>query len=102
VNFDLMSYVIATGNVTSMILVGPMVVLLMAHLRWPRRRMLVVSMTGWAILWAAQLLMWRVFGHAAGYPGFEYVQPLAFPVSCGNLCASLWLSRPAPDRAVSR
>lgn len=89
------SFVVAAGNVASMVLVGPMAVMAMRHLGWERRRMLTVSLVGWAALWAAQLVMVFYFGYQAGYPGFKYLQPLALPISFGNLCASLLMTRPA-------
>lgn len=97
-DLDRMSYVVAAGNVASMVLVGPMAVIIMRRIGWPRRRMLMVSLVGWFVLWSAQVLMWVYFGFVAGFPGFRYLQPLALPISCGNLAASLWLTRPEPAR----
>jgi hypothetical protein len=87
------SWVAATGNVGSMLLVGPMLVVLMRHLGWGSLRMLLVGLIGWCALFVAQMVMWRVFGYQAGYPGFKYLQPAALPISFGNFLASLWLTR---------
>lgn len=87
------SWLAATGNVGSMLLVGPMLTVLMRRLDWSRLRMLVIGLIGWCLLFAAQLIMWRVFGYQAGYPGFEYLQPMALPISLGNFLASLYLTR---------
>ena len=93
------SWVAATGNVGSMLLVGPMLVVLMRRLGWSRLRMLLVGLSGWGALFVAQMVMWQVFGFQAGYPGFKYLQWMALPISGGNLVASLYLARQSkPDR----
>lgn len=92
------SWIAATGNVSSMLLVGPMLVLLMRRLHWPYRRMLVVGLLGWAALFTAQIVMWQVFGFQAGYPGFKYLQWLALPISFGNFIAAMWLARQSRPR----
>lgn len=102
VNLDDMSFVAASGNVVSMLLVGPMLVLVMRRLGWPHRRMLVVGLIGWTALFTAQMVMWREFGYAAGYPGFKYVQPAALPISFGNFLASMWLSKKPSQKGRTR
>jgi hypothetical protein len=88
-----MSFVAASGNVMSMLLVGPMLVLLMRRLKWSNKQILAIGLIGWTALFIAQVVMWRVFGYAAGYPGFKYIQPLALPISFGNFLASMWLTK---------
>lgn len=88
-----MSIVAAIGNVTSMALVGPMAVLAMRRLGWTNRRMLVTALLGWTALFVAQIVMAGVFGYAAGFPGFKFIQPLTLPLSFGNFLASMWLTK---------
>jgi ABC-type Co2+ transport system permease subunit len=92
---DTASYVVAVGNVSSMILVGPLVMLWMRRMGCGYGRILAVSLLGWAALFTAQIVMWRIFGYQAGYPGFRDIQWLALPVSAANLTASLWMARQA-------
>jgi hypothetical protein len=88
------SWVAATGNISSMFLVGPMLVVLnLRYLGWSRVRLLVVALAGWCALFVAQMVMWQVFGFQAGYPGFKYLQWLALPISFGNFLASFWLTK---------
>lgn len=95
---DQMSYVAAVGNIGSMLMVGPMLLLLMRWLGVSRQVQLIVAMTGWAFLFTAQIVMWQAFGFHAGYPGFRDIQWLALPISAGNLVASLALTRQPKPR----
>lgn len=95
---DQMSYVAAIGNVGSMLMVGPMLLLFMRWVGMPRRAQLAVAVVGWAFLFTAQIVMWQAFGFHAGYPGFRDIQWLALPFSAGNLVASIVLTRPRKDR----
>jgi hypothetical protein len=96
------SWVAAPGNVGSMLLTGPMLVLIMRWAGWGPLRMLLVGLVGWCVLFVAQMVMWRVFGYQAGYPGFKYLQPFALPVSFGNFVASLWLAKQSAAVPVGR
>jgi hypothetical protein len=98
---DQMSYVAAVGNVGSMLMVGPMLLLVMRWLGAPRRVQLAVAVVGWAFLFTAQIVMWQVFGFHAGYLGFRDIQWLALPISAGNLAASLMLTRQSSKLPVT-
>lgn len=96
------SWVVATGNVGSMLLVGPMLVVWMRRHGWTPRRMLVVAVAGWCALFVAQVVLVSAFGFQAGFPGFMYLQWMALPISFGNFLASLYLTRQSRPRKEDR
>lgn len=91
---DAMSVVISCGNVAAGWLVGPAVVALYRRVRdlvharvltgtelreWARRGQGI----GWVALFAAQIMLVS-FGFTAGYPGFQWIQPLMIPAALMN------------------
>lgn len=91
---DVMSLVIACGNISAGLLTGPVVVALRRtayRLRWGHdlspsytyawsRRTEVI---GWATLFAAQVTF-VLFGFATNFPGFKYIQPAMILVALAN------------------
>ncbi|WP_460406548.1 hypothetical protein [Actinophytocola sediminis] len=93
---ELLSWVIGLANPISAALVGPALARLLTRLgvtRWIFR----AQGAGWLVLAIAQLAF-LTFGYAAGFPGFQYAQPLMIPIAGLNFLA--WLltrRRPRPD-----
>jgi hypothetical protein len=96
---DAMSVAIASGNVAAGVLIGPAAVVLRRAVyrhrcggdlsesylyAWSRQ----AQGIGWAVLFAAQGTL-VAFGFTAGYPGFQFVQPLMIPVAAANF--GVWL-----------
>lgn len=88
---NLVSWLISAGNVSSAVLTGPgMMLVLRARRITEPRKVLRVTLIGWGVLFAAQALFWW-FGYKSGYPGFKYVQPWMILVAAVNVASSMHL-----------
>jgi hypothetical protein len=98
---DVMSVIIACGNVAAGLLTGPAVVVLRRTVHrvrcggdlsesytyaWSRQ----AQGIGWAALFAAQLTF-VVFGFTGDFVGFKFIQPLMILVALANFV--VWLQR---------
>lgn len=92
---DLMSWIIAGCNVTSALLVGPALAIVIK-----KRAGWAVWMTlGWLMLAIGQVTF-VLFGFKSGYPGFKYLQVGMIPIAVANFAASMYLrKRLEPARA---
>jgi hypothetical protein len=84
---DLLSWVVGLANPISAALVGPALAAMLAR-RGASRWVVRAQGTGWLVLAVAQLTF-LTFGYAAGFPGFQYAQPLMIPVAGLNF--AVWL-----------